>query len=131
MATTFKKRFWKTSKWFAGLFVSLFVFRLIYGYVETNTTVGNDYRDNFFSSIDKSKKLTLKEWKDFTEKINAIKFWDLPSTNNSMGFDASQWILEGKRLGKYHVVDRWGGGELKDVCKKLIKLTDLKLEDVY
>ena len=80
---------------------------------------------------DKSKKLTLKEWEDFTEKINAIKFWDLPSTNNSMGCDGSQWILEGKTLGKYHVVDRWGGGELKDICKKLIKLTDLKLGNVY
>jgi len=56
MATTFKKRFWKTSKWFAGLFVLLFVFRLIYGYVATNTNVSSDYRDNFFSSIDNVRK---------------------------------------------------------------------------
>jgi hypothetical protein len=56
MTTNFKKRFWKTSKWFGGLFILLFVFRLIYGYVATDTNTGNDYSDNFFSSIDNLRK---------------------------------------------------------------------------
>ena len=81
---------------------------------------------------DKSKELTLKEWEDFTEKINSIIFWSLPSIKTGLiGTDGSQWILEGKRFGKYHVVDRWCGGEISNACKKLIELTDLKLEDVY
>lgn len=54
--TTFKMRFWKISKWFIGLFILLFVFRLTYGYVEKDTNTGNDYRDNFFSSIDNLRK---------------------------------------------------------------------------
>ncbi|HPN69856.1 MAG TPA: DUF4349 domain-containing protein [Saprospiraceae bacterium] len=56
MTTTFKTRFWRISKWFAGLFVLLFVFRLIYGYVATDTNTGSDYSDNFFSSIDNLRK---------------------------------------------------------------------------
>jgi hypothetical protein len=51
MTTNFKSRFWKTSQYFAGLFVLLFVFRLIYGYVETDQNSRSDYSGNFFSSI--------------------------------------------------------------------------------
>jgi hypothetical protein len=56
MTLNFKTRFWKTSKWFIGLFILLFVFRIIYGYVATDTNSGNDYSDNFFSSIDNLRK---------------------------------------------------------------------------
>jgi hypothetical protein len=56
MTTPFKVRFWKIGKWFGGLFVLLFLFRLIYGYVVTDTNTGNDYSDNFFSSIDNLRK---------------------------------------------------------------------------
>ncbi len=56
MTTNFKTRFWKTSKWFVGLFILLFVFRLIYGYVAIDINNGSDYSDNFFSSIDNLRK---------------------------------------------------------------------------
>lgn len=56
MKTNFKKRFWRTSKWVGGLFILLFIFRLSYGYVATDTQVENDYSDNFFSSIDNLRK---------------------------------------------------------------------------
>lgn len=56
MTTTFKTRFWKTSKWFAGLFILLFLFRLLYGYVATDTNTISDYSDNFFSSIGNLRK---------------------------------------------------------------------------
>ena len=56
MTTNFKTRFWKTSKWFVGLFILLFAFRLLYGYIATDNNNGNDYSDNFFGSIDKLRK---------------------------------------------------------------------------
>lgn len=56
MTTNFKTRFWKTSKWFVGLFIILFAFRLLYGYVATDNNNSNDYSDNFFSSIDNLRK---------------------------------------------------------------------------
>ncbi len=56
MTTNFRTRFWRISKWFGGLFILLFIFRLVYGYVATDTNTGNDYSDNFFSSIDNLRK---------------------------------------------------------------------------
>ena len=82
----------------------------------------------------KSKILTLKEWTGIVDEINAINFWNLPSTENEiLGDDGAQWILEGKELGKYHVVDRWSGGEIGKLCFDLINLTDLKIkeDDIY
>lgn len=82
----------------------------------------------------KSKTLTLKKWSGIVNKINAIDFWNLPSTENEiLGTDGAQWILEGKVLGKYHVVDRWSGGEIRKICLELINLTDLKIKkgDIY
>ena len=56
MNTNFKTRFWKTSKWFSGIFILLFAFRLLYGYIEADNNYRNDYSDNFFSSIDNLRK---------------------------------------------------------------------------
>ena len=56
MTTTFKARFWKIGRWFTGLFVLLFMFRLIYGYIATDANIGSDYSENFFSSIDNLRK---------------------------------------------------------------------------
>lgn len=56
MTSTFKTRFWKTSKWFVFLFLLLFIFRFIYGFVATDTTTQGDYSDNFFNSIDNLRK---------------------------------------------------------------------------
>ena len=66
----------------------------------------------------------------FENKINSLEFWSLPTAEKELlGTDGSQWILEGKTLGKYHVVDRWCGGKISSVCLELIKLTDLKLKE--
>ncbi|MCS3802117.1 DUF4349 domain-containing protein [Niastella sp. OAS944] len=56
MKQTFRQRLWKTGKWFLALFFLLFLFRLIYGYVTTDITLGNDYSNNFFSSVDNLRK---------------------------------------------------------------------------
>lgn len=56
MKQTFRQRLWKTGKWFIALFFLLLLFRLIYGYVITDITLGNDYSNNFFSSVDNLRK---------------------------------------------------------------------------
>ncbi|NEV95076.1 hypothetical protein G3567_13105 [Psychroflexus sp. YR1-1] len=81
-----------------------------------------------------SKKLSMEDWKLIENKIDSIDFWNLPTVETGlMGTDGSQWILEGKTLGQYKVVDRWCGGKISSVCKELIELTDLKLkkDDIY
>lgn len=56
MAKNFRSRFWKLSKWSAGLFILLFAFRMLYGYVAADPASRNDYSDNFFGSIDNLRK---------------------------------------------------------------------------
>lgn len=56
MAKNFKSRFWKVSKWSIGLFILLFAFRILYGYVASDAASHNDYSDNFFGSIDNLRK---------------------------------------------------------------------------
>lgn len=78
---------------------------------------------------DKRKTLTNKEWSDFVNRINSINFWDISSVNSSIGNDGAQWILEGKELGRYKVVDRWGGDEIRSICNLLLKMTDLQIKE--
>jgi len=79
--------------------------------------------------LNESKELTIEEWRLIENKINSINFWNLETTETEiMGIDGSRWILEGKYLGKYKVVDRWCGGDILSICLELINLSDLKIE---
>lgn len=80
----------------------------------------------------KAKRLTVDDWDKFESKINEVEFWDIPTVEKGiMGLDGSQWVLEGKSYRKYHVVDRWGGGEISSVCRDLIDLAGIELGKVY
>ncbi len=84
--------------------------------------------------IDKKKMLSLNEWTLFLQKIDSLGFWNMKTTENEMqGFDGAQWILEGKELGRYHVIDRWSGGNITPICLDLLKMTDIKIkeDDIY
>lgn len=77
-----------------------------------------------------SKKITIKEWRDITSNIDSVDFWNLSSTNSGFpGTDGAQWLLEGKELGRYHMVDRWSGGEIGRACLELLKLTNLSIKE--
>jgi hypothetical protein len=56
MASTFKSRFWRTSRWFLALFILLFVFRIIYGYVAKDAGRSTDFGSDFFSSLGNVRK---------------------------------------------------------------------------
>ena len=53
--------------------------------------------------------LGLSEWAALTRTIDQVGFWRLPtvSVDDTFGADGSQWIVEGRNLTTYHVVDRW------------------------
>ncbi len=78
----------------------------------------------------KCKKISTKEWQDISSEIDSVDFWNLSSTDSGLpGTDGAQWILEGKELGRYHMVDRWSGGEISKVCLALLKLTNLSIKE--
>lgn len=55
-----------------------------------------------------SRALTAKETSSFLAQVQTAGFWTAPNpVNDQKGTDGSQWIIEGVRDSKYHVVDRW------------------------
>ena len=56
MTISFKSRFQKSAKRFALLFATLFLFRLLYGYLTTDSRQSGDRSANFFNTIDKVRK---------------------------------------------------------------------------
>lgn len=55
MASHLKHRVWVISRAFIGIFISLFVFRLIYGYSLPDSVEVGDYGNDFFSNVDLRK----------------------------------------------------------------------------
>jgi hypothetical protein len=80
---------------------------------------------------DTTMKVSPEDWKRFRDCIAKAQFWELPTKDpkEELGFDGSQWILEGRATEKYHVVDRWTprGGAYADCCHSLIALAKLQI----
>jgi hypothetical protein len=87
--------------------------------------------------IDRTRRLSQGEWDEFTRLLGQTCFWELPTADESLGNDGAQWILEGVRAGRYHVVDRWTpqGGSYREACLYALKLSGLSFnvsdDDVY
>jgi len=63
-------------------------------------------------------------------KIEGNRFWKLPSIQETLGLDGSQWIIEGIKNGSYHLVDRWSpkDGEVRAIGLAMMKeLAKLKV----
>ena len=56
MKHTFGQRFFKTVRWFTILFIAMFLFRLMYGYLPADISKNNDYSENFFSSVENLRR---------------------------------------------------------------------------
>lgn len=55
-----------------------------------------------------SRLLTAQEAQSLRSKVENDGFWSAPNpVNDQTGTDGSQWIIEGAKAGRYHVVDRW------------------------
>jgi hypothetical protein len=86
---------------------------------------------------DQTRPLTNAEWGHFVSLLDRSCYWQLPPEIDEMGNDGAQWILEGVREGRYHVVDRWTpqSGDFREACLYLLKLSnpaiDLSGEDTY
>lgn len=86
----------------------------------------------------KSRRLSDAEWLTFTRKLEESCFWKVASQDmNTRGLDGAEWVLEGLKLGRYHVADVWSpsSGSYRDACIYLLRISGLgideKSEDLY
>ena len=55
-----------------------------------------------------SRQLTAQEAQSFLSKVESGGFWNAPNpVIDQTGEDGSQWIIEGVKASRYHVVDSW------------------------
>src|SRR5271157_294442 len=84
-----------------------------------------------------SRPATRQETQAFLAQIKKVGFWSLPThVNDQTGTDGSQWIFEGVKEGKYHVVDRWSPekGPIRELGLNLVfDFAHMKIpkDDVY
>jgi len=76
----------------------------------------------------KRRKLKRNDVEYLLARLDELEFWQLPSIEvepNEIRLDGAQWILEGVREGKYHVVDRWSPETPRGKAFGLMFLLDL------
>lgn len=84
-----------------------------------------------------ARSLSENDWNAFMMHLEHTEFWLMPTENPSAMFDGAQWIMEGYREGRYHVVDRQspGPGAYADAGLYLLRqsglLADMPAKDVY
>jgi hypothetical protein len=56
-----------------------------------------------------SRPVPRTQVQSFLRQVTELGFWSLPTTlkGDQTGNDGSEWIIEGLKDGKYHVVERW------------------------
>lgn len=82
--------------------------------------------------MNRQKKIGKNTWNSFKAKLAETNFWRLPSHAKEIsGKDGAQWILEGRKSGRYHVVDCRSpakNSKFYRCCDFLIGLTDLNIK---
>ena len=84
--------------------------------------------------LNKAVSLDARQVQRFTTALDGLRFWNLPTTDPSvLGLDGAQWIFEGVKGGKYHVVDRWTpeSGQFRRVMLDLVALSGVTVKPVY
>lgn len=80
--------------------------------------------------VDGSKTLDMQAWREYMARLQKADYWLMGTIDKGpMGFDGSQWILEVNLNGQYHVVDRWCGHGIRELCLPLFRLTGMEIPD--
>ena len=82
--------------------------------------------------FDRTKVMTNGKWKEIQIYLSKIDFWNSPISdpNDDGSMDGSNWILEGRKNGKYHfIIRRNARDDLKELGKKLVKWSEVEIKD--
>jgi hypothetical protein len=73
-----------------------------------------------------AKTLSRDQWQSVIARLEGVKFWQMATQSDEFGLDGAQWIVEARRGGRYHIVDRWSGNQgLKSVGRLFLDLAGL------
>jgi hypothetical protein len=91
--------------------------------------------------LDTENTLSRAQVKDMLNQLQDLGFWSMTTEGASHGMDGAQWVLEGVKGAKYHIVDRWSpefpgnrpalNKEFGLLCRYLLKLAGVDVKDLY
>ena len=84
--------------------------------------------------LSKTANLDERQVQKFTTALEGLRFWILPTSEQfALGLDGAQWILEGVKAGKYHIVNRWSpkDGQFRQLMLDLVALSGITVATVY
>ncbi|WP_295938634.1 hypothetical protein [uncultured Alistipes sp.] len=82
----------------------------------------------------RKRRITLQQCEDYIALLEKAGYFGMKTIyEEELGNDGASWVLEANIDGKYHIVERWCGAEIKNLCLRLLKLTKMKIreDDIY
>lgn len=73
-----------------------------------------------------TRLLERNEWCELVRILDETRYWQMSShQRDDSGNDGAQWILEGVKNNRYHIVDRWSpnAGKYREACVFLLQLS--------
>lgn len=73
-------------------------------------------------------------WLEYMARLQKAGYWLMSTTDKDlMDFDGSQWIPGVNPNGQCHLVDRWCGHGIRELCLPLFRLTGMEItgNDIY
>ena len=83
-------------------------------------------------TVDKTQKLNDGEWCELIRLLDEADFWNMSKIEiGTLAHDGAFWIVEGLREGRFYVAGQQSpkGGEYRDACIYLMKLSDLNIDE--
>jgi hypothetical protein len=84
--------------------------------------------------LDSAFHASIGQWQEFKSILEESKFWGKRYAEGEIGFDGSQWILEGSLSGRYNFLDEWtprGKSTVRELCEYLSNLSEIHEKHVY
>jgi hypothetical protein len=84
--------------------------------------------------VDRAVPLSREQTTDFVLHLAKARIWELPVRDQTtLGMDGAEWIIEGIRGSKYHVVTRWcpDEGAFRDAALTLVQHAQLEVSEIY
>ena len=84
-------------------------------------------------TVNKTIHLTKVQADIMLAGLEQIEFWTMTSYLERTGVDGAEWIVEGVKNVRYHVVDRWSpeGSAFQFWALSLMWLSGMDLEPIY
>jgi hypothetical protein len=82
--------------------------------------------------VNKATKIDKRETRILLDALELTNFWRLGTRTSGIGgMDGAQWVVEGVKDGKYHIVDRWSGDYIMGWALLLMNKSGKDLKPIY